>query len=125
MNVPENFKKIIRDMTDDFSRTFPEYSHLWSKWTTNSMNGMDSMTLEKEIRYLYDYTISVYPERFFDIIYQNEDLFSINCEVVNTNFLPGIDFFLLFNSDGVSDRTKNMMWNYLKLILLNNTRDYK
>jgi hypothetical protein len=60
--------------------------------------------------------MKIYPERFFDIIYQNEQIF--DDANVNTFFLPDIDFKVLFKSDGISDNTRKIMWNYLKLILL-------
>jgi hypothetical protein len=34
-------------------------------------------------------------------------------------FLPGLDFKLLFNCEGVSDKTKQVIWKYLQLILFN------
>lgn len=108
-SVPENFQKIITDMTSDFTTTFPEYSFMWSKWC------VDSIT-ETEVIYLYEYVLSVYPERFFDILYQKESIFILDSEV-NTFFLPNFDFKLLFNSEGVSNNTRKVMWNYLQLIL--------
>ena len=115
--IPDNFQKIIMDMTDDFTETFPEYSELWIKWTKNSFELMTEEEVTLELKYLHDYVISTYPERFFDIIYQNETIFLIENEL-NTLFLPGIDFKLLFNCSNISDQTRKIMWNYLKLILL-------
>lgn len=119
--IPENFQKIMIDMTEDFTETFPEYSELWQKWNKERLNEMNKEELEIELKYLYDYVVSVYPERFFDIIYQNDKIFDIESESglnVNTLFLPGIDFKLLFNCTDISDETRKVMWNYLKLILL-------
>ena len=39
----------------------------------------------------------VYPERFFDILYQNQDIFSD--EEINTKFLPNIEFKNLWKED--------------------------
>ena len=108
-SVPENFQKIITDMTSDFTTTFPEFSFMWSKWR------VDTRT-EAEVIYLYEYVLSVYPERFFDILYQKESIFILDSEV-NTFFLPNFDFKLLFNCEGVSNNTRKVMWNYLQLIL--------
>jgi hypothetical protein len=109
-SVPENFQKIITDMTSDFTTTFPEYSGMWSKWC------VDSIT-ETEVKYLYEYVLSVYPERFFDILYQKESIFILDDNTTNTFFLPNVDFKLLFNCEGVSNNTRKVMWNYLQLIL--------
>ena len=108
-SVPENFQKIITDMTSDFTITFPEFSFMWSRWC------VDSIT-ELEVKYLYEYVLSVYPERFFDILYKKESIF-IPDDTTNTFFLPNIDFKLLFNCEGVSENTRKVMWNYLQLIL--------
>ena len=90
-SVPENFQKIITDMTTDFTTTFPEFSFMWSKWTVDSITDI-------EVKYLYEYVLSVYPERFFDILYQKESIFIVDGSTdINTFFLPGIDFKLLFN----------------------------
>ena len=110
-SVPENFQKIITDMTTDFTTTFPEFSFMWSKWTVDSITDV-------EVKYLYEYVLSVYPERFFDILYQKESIFIVDGSTdINTFFLPGIDFKLLFNCEGISENTHKVMWNYLQLIL--------
>jgi hypothetical protein len=107
--VPENFKSIIHDFTVDLTTTFPEFSHVLTKWTTAS---------PEEIEVLYKYCLAVYPERFFDIVYQNGDIFAPDSKD-NTEFLPDVDFKLLFNCDGVSEKTKQVMWKYLQLLLFN------
>ena len=106
---PENFIIIVRDFVKDLSITFPEYSHLWVNWT-------DSKLPESEIQKLYDYCITVYPERFFDILYQNSDLFNSE-NATNTFFLPNVDFKLLYNCDNVSENTTKAIWKYLQLLL--------
>ena len=91
----ENFKTIIHDFTIDLTTTFPEFSHFWSKWT-------DATTEEYET--LFAYCLTVFPERFFDILYKNAELFLDESEH-NTEFLPGIVFKQLWNLD-ISDNTK-------------------
>lgn len=107
--LPPNFKTIILDWTKDLSITFPEYAYLWSKWTNPDMT-------ELEVRQLYDYCLTVYPERFFDILYQSAELFELS-STVNTCFLPGVEFKLLFNCPDVSENTTKTMWKYLQLVL--------
>ena len=103
----ENFKTIIHDFTIDLTTTFPEFSHLWTKWTN---------TTTEEYQTLFTYCLTVFPERFFDIMYQNVDIFTLDSEV-NTMFLPDVNFKILFNCEGVSDNTKKTIWKYLQLIL--------
>ena len=107
MDIPESFRSTIVDMTADLTTTFPEYAFLWSKWKTVDASGLSE---------LYTYCIGVFPERFFDILYQNDDIFKPEDET-NTVFLPNVDFKLLFNCAGVSDTTKKTIWKYLQLVL--------
>jgi hypothetical protein len=115
--IPENFEKIITDMTNDLTTTFPEYSYLWNKWTSVELNLMNGDEKTQEIQYLYNYCKINYPERFFDILYNNESIFDEN-EDKKTLFLPGVDFKILFHCKGVSENTRKIMWNYLQLIMM-------
>jgi len=107
--IPDNFNNVIIDFTKDLSITYPEYSFLWSKWMVDKVE-------DEELKNLFEYCLSVYPERFFDILYQNNDIFDSESET-NTTFLPNVDFKLLFNCEGVSENTKKTIWKYLQLIL--------
>jgi hypothetical protein len=107
--IPDNFNNVIIDFTKDLSITYPEYSFLWSKWMVDKLE-------DEELKNLFEYCLSVYPERFFDILYQNNDIFDSESET-NTTFLPNVDFKLLFNCEGVSENTKKTIWKYLQLIL--------
>jgi hypothetical protein len=113
--TPDNFISIIRDFTSDLSRTFPEYNYLWVKWETLE-------TPTEMYDDLYKYCLTVYPERFFDIIYQNDDIFNISIdnetEPINTLFLPCVDFKLLFQVNNLSEKIKKTIWKYLQLIMV-------
>jgi len=109
-SIPDNFANLLVDFTRDLSITFPEYSNLWQQWSTLEMP-------EVEIRHLFDYCLSVYPQRFFDILYQNEDIFKADSDV-DVHFLPGIDFKLLYNCENVSENTRKAIWKYLQVIML-------
>jgi len=105
--IPENFKSIIIDFTNDLSITFPEYAYLWDRWKTCDEN------VYKE---LFEHCLKSFPERFFDILYQNVEIFEPTNET-NTVFLPNIDFKILYNCQGVSENTKKTIWKYLQLLL--------
>lgn len=107
-NLPKEFCGCVVDFTRDLTTTFPEYSHLWQKWQSNP-------TQEEWVE-LYEYMKTVFPERFFDILYQNDNMFAPD-SVVNTHFLPNVDFKLLFKCEGVSEHTHTVMWKYLQLLL--------
>ena len=116
VSVPENFQKIITDMCADLTRTFPEYASAWAKWQPDSMQSMSSDEQKQEMQYVFEYCLTVFPERFFDILYKNEDLFKPD-NTMNTKFLPGVEFKALFHCEGISENTGSVMWNYLQLIL--------
>ena len=110
IHVPENFRGLINDFTRDLSTTFPEYSYLWKKWTaTVELSNTD-------VIFIFEFIMKAYPERFFDILYQNEDIFKPDCDT-NTIFLPNVDFKLLFNCKDITETTKKAIWKYLQLIL--------
>lgn len=116
--VPAKFQTIIRDFAKDLTTTFPEYGVLWRKWTVENVS-------QREIEKLFKYCTEVYPERFFDILYQNDDMFKEDSDT-NTRFLPAVEFRLLYNCTGVTETTRGAIWKYLQLILmtiLNSVRD--
>ena len=91
----ENLESIIRDFVSDLITVFPEHE-------TEFIN----IQYNDELR---NYLLSVYPERFFDIV---------NCQLTeDAMFLPGINFKPLFEAPGLSDSSKQTMWKYLQLIL--------
>jgi len=49
-------------------------------------------------------------------MYTNADIFDAGSKQ-NVDFLPDVDFRLLFNCPGVSEKTKTSIWKYLQLIL--------
>ena len=63
---------------------------------------------------IYAHCSAVLPERFFDILYQNQEIFS-NPEI-DCCFLPGIDFKDLWFEE-ISDKTRESIWKYLQLLL--------
>ena len=103
----KNLRSIIIDFTNDLTKVFPEYAFLWEKWLS-----ADDAEYEK----LNQHFIAVFPERFFDIMNSNMDIFSPESDA-NVMFLPDVDFKLLFNCAGVSEGTKTSMWKYLQLLL--------
>ena len=69
IEMPEKFPAIMNDFLSDLSTTFPEYTYLWGCWQDQKC----------DITQLYSFCLTVYPERFFDILYQNDG------EIVNTS----------------------------------------
>jgi len=110
IKVPEEFYKIINDFVIDILTTFPEYAGIVSRWWSKGKNTKDAECLA-----VFRHCVKVFPERFFDILYKNKEIFKEESEE-NTEFLPGIVFKLIW-SDNISDVTRETIWKYLQLIL--------
>ena len=95
LTIPTEFNKIINDFISDIVITFPEYSGLIKRWWTPDLHSeaQDKEPVNPrakgELNFVFRHCIKVLPERFFDILYKNVDIFDDNSEV-NTEFLPGI-----------------------------------
>lgn len=121
----EDFKKILLDLCKDLFISFPELKDNLNEDLYHVLSSQNNLDLNKEaLDNVFNYCKKVFPERFFDILYQNSEIFEKDSDI-NTYFLPGIDFKYLWNSD-ISDKTKEILWKYLQLILfsiVNNMSD--
>ena len=122
-NIPENFNTIINDFTKDLLITFPECVTLISLWwyDENSTDEEDKVVKTKSV---FNHCLKFYPERFFDILNKNEDIFKTD-STVSTEFLPYIIFKHLWKCE-ITENTKNSIWKYLQLILfsiINSVKD--
>jgi hypothetical protein len=106
---PKEFEKVINDLYKDISLTFPEIK-------------LKEITKEADYLELYEYCKLIYPKHFFNILYKNEEMFKVKEDVDttdndnNTNFLPNVDFKVLWNSN-ITDKTRDIIWKYLQLVL--------
>ena len=107
--IPSNFRALVADFTRDLSTSFPEFSHMWSKWG-------DEDTTDDQLETLFLFCAKIYPVRFFDILYQNEDIFKQDSDA-DVYFFPNMSFKLIFNSEGLSENSKKIIWKYLQLVL--------
>lgn len=110
-DTKKDFKKIIFDFSKDLLKTYPELE--------NTLDADIRCILEEKeddevISRLYTYCEKVYPERFFDILYQNEEIFEK--KDINVAFLPNIDFGPLWK-ENITDNTRQSIWKYLQLVL--------
>lgn len=124
--VPEEFIKVIRDFVGDLKTTFPEYVPLIDKWwkSKEHFNYIDEeeermkaheKSEKKTANLLFDFCKKKLPPRFFDILYQNEDMFKEDSEI-DTEFFPKIHFKNLWKCD-ISEKTRETIWKYLQLML--------
>ena len=122
----DEFKKVIRDFVGDLKQTFPEYEPLINKWWKDKslfahIENEDERETEyrkaedKSIKFLTEYCKKKLPPRFFDILYKNDDMFK-ESSTVDTEFLPHIHFKSLWEYD-ITQKTRDIIWKYLQLIL--------
>tara|TARA_A100001011_G_scaffold400745_1_gene518240 strand:- start:1700 stop:2878 length:1179 start_codon:yes stop_codon:yes gene_type:complete len=99
MEKGEDFQKIIDDFVKDLLISFPEYDDKF-----------------KVIDYdeYYSYCKKLYPENFFNILYENDELFD-NEE--SRFLLPDVNFKVILSDEKLSDNSKKTIWKYLQLIL--------
>ena len=126
VEIPEEFPKIIKDFVSDIINTFPEYEPIIMKWwkpadfselvESDEIEAAVVADAQEKIKMLFNRCVTIFPERFFDILYQNEDIFKTD-STVNTEFLPGISFKYLWQCD-ISEKTKETIWKYLQMVLL-------
>jgi hypothetical protein len=112
----KDFKKVTTDLMNDLLTTFPELKNNLDKNLHAIITDEEEeyFANDKALAEIYDHCKKVFPEKFFDILYQNADIFSE--EGASSEFLPGIDFGKLWK-ENISDATRETIWKYLQLIL--------
>jgi len=124
--IPEEFKKVIKDFVRDIRTTFPEYETFVEKWwkgreyfasmeNEEEREAIIAKTEANNMKFIFKFCLKHYPPRFFDILYQNTEIFTEDSEI-DTEFLPYIHFKNLWQCD-ISDKTRETIWKYLQLIL--------
>lgn len=124
--IPDEFSKVVKDLIRDIKETFPEVIPLINKWWKNysEFEYIDNETdrikafeesHESSIQFLFTFCQKKFPPRFFEILYQNEEMFKVDSDI-DTEFLPHIHFKNLWQFD-ISQKTRDTIWKYLQLIL--------
>ncbi len=116
--ITTDLKNVMKDFINDILNSFPEYNDNLHTDLYNIINE----SLDDSYENVYAYVKEVYPERFFDILYKNVEMF--DNEHINTTFLPGIEFKDIWKSD-ISDATRNTIWKYLQVVLFSIIGDIK
>jgi hypothetical protein len=116
----KEYYKIVKEFIPDLLTTFPEYKERLNEGIIEILS--DNWESEEALK-VYEHSKSVLPERFFDILYQNEEIFSD--KKINTEFIPNIDFSDLWNIEGLTEKTKKVLWKYLQLLLFSLVSDIK
>jgi hypothetical protein len=103
--IPPNFFKVVKDFITDLIGTFPELKE------NSVLASIYNDENQESYQALFDTIISAFPVHVMNIINENESMFETECIL-----FPGVDFKNLWN-ENISDKTKNIIWKYLKLIL--------
>ena len=90
MDDNDKFQKIIDDFVRDLLISYPEYEETFSVIDYGEY---------------YNFCKEVYPERFFNILYENDELFESEEPV---NMLPGIDFVPMFRDKSLSEPQRKL-----------------
>jgi hypothetical protein len=98
------FNKVVADLLRDLLTTFPELQPRVDDILTR---------LSEDETVVYEHCKQKLPDKFFDILYQNDKLFSLEAD---NEFLPGISFGHLWR-ENISDATRATLWKYLQLLL--------
>jgi len=124
--IPTEFSKVIKDLIKDVKETFPEVVPLINKWwkETSEFEYIDDEiertkafeeSQQTGIDFLFKFCQKKFPPRFFEILYQNDEMFKVDSDI-DTEFLPHIHFKNLWQFD-ISQKTRDTIWKYLQLIL--------
>ena len=124
--IPGEFFKVIKDLIRDIKETFPEVVPLINKWwkegsdfeyIDNEVERSKSLeeSQQSSIQFLFSFCQKKFPPRFFEILYQNDEMFKVDSDI-DTEFLPHIHFKNLWQFD-ISQKTRDTIWKYLQLIL--------
>ena len=124
-----DFKKVIIDMTNDILNTFPEYHETLhadlkqligldkdNKDSNDNNNSEYDIEKDESLKNVFLHCKSIYPDKFFDILYQTESIFTNDDKTKSAEFLPGIDFKVIWK-ENISDKTRETIWKYLQLVL--------
>ena len=100
--------KIVKDFYRDVLTVFPEYKDKLKDYE------IEFLMEDKHGEKLYEYCLETFPQHFFNILYQNVDIFKEN---ENLYFLPSINFVEIWKDKEISEKTRETIWKYLQLIL--------
>ena len=147
INFYKIFKDLLIDLDTSFKdklgeviQTNKDYQNIISYCLPNYIDNMNadeyvnsieltslSTDFMESLNNVYEYCKRTFAIRSIDILYQNEDIFlnksnvkvdDENSPIINTMFLPDIEFSELYYDD-TSEQTKQTLWKDLQLILFN------
>ena len=111
-NKNTEFNQVMTSFIYELKKTFPEYTSILDKWCL-------------DIDKLFIFCKKKYPKYHKDILNKNVNIFNESSKI-DTEFLPHIHFKNLWQYEDLSASNKEVIWGYLKLILLSlKVEDYE
>jgi len=114
--LPDGFKSLIIDLSEDLYNTFPEYIDIFDSAECNvsHFSKNKDKCCPKRMYAEYQHCCNNYRNYFFDILYENYDIFSGDTPIY---FLSGVNFNTLWKTDDLTEQTRKTLWKYIQLIL--------
>ena len=110
--IPPEFLKVMKDFLTDMIATFPEYEESLKKLELDIVENEKNEEPSEDIVNLFNHCKEIYTPRFFDLLYQNDEIYKSDQAVY---FLPGIDFRDVWKQD-ITEKTRLIIWKYLQLV---------
>ena len=104
------FAKVTKDFVNDLLATFPELEATLDAKLVAVRAGCPPE--DPQVKELFEYVSMAWSGHFFDILGEKDTMFQSECFL-----LPGIDFKVLWN-ENITEKTKQVIWKYLKLLIL-------
>ena len=109
----DDLMPVLRDFVQDMLTTFPEIKGDLDPRLGRLAGSTPGDDCQDDLEGVRADLSEVYPTKFFEILYQKEEMFSQPEELC---LLPGIDFRPLWKSN-ITAATRKTMWKYLQLVL--------
>ena len=117
IELAKNLKDLLLDLNNTFNyelgdiiKNNEKYYYIINYNNSIDIDTQDDLLFNYTIE-IFDYCVKIFPKKFFDILYQNEEIFN---EPIY--FLPEINFSKIYN-ENISKNTKDILWKYLQLLL--------
>ena len=111
--TPE-FVHIVDQFASNLRTVFPEHEAAIQRvWPAEGSRDKRGRLLKRNPEYIYNHCKTVYPPRFFQILYKNAAVFDESVQ-----FFPGVDFREVWAVTDISDETREKIWEYMQMILV-------
>ena len=110
--IPPEFLKVMKDFLTDMIATFPEYEESLKKLELDIVENEKNEDPSEDIVNLFNHCKEIYTPRFFDLLYQNDEIYKSDQAVY---FLPAVDFRDVWKQD-ITEKTRLVIWKYLQLV---------